>query len=141
MGHKLNCVLLVDDDEGHNYLNRAVVEESAVAAHVRTAWNGRDALDYLDGRGEYGASDNPRPELILLDINMPVMDGWDFMREYGKFETARKRGIMIVMLTTSVNPDDRERARTIPDIADFRTKPLTPRELEEVVRRYFEGRA
>lgn len=138
MEHKLNCVLLVDDDEGHNYLTRLVIEETAVAQHIRTVWNGSEAIDYMAGRGKFGGNGDtcPRPDLILLDINMPVMDGWDFMREYAKFEEARKRRTMIVMLTTSVNPDDHERARTIPDIADFKTKPLTPRELEEVVQRY-----
>ena len=129
MKNKIDCVLLVDDDDGHNYLTRMVIEDAAIARHIRTAWNGKEAIDYLTG--------NPPPELILLDINMPVMDGWDFMAEYRRLEDAQKRRIMIVMLTTSANPDDRERARTFPDISGFQCKPLTPEALEEVVRKYF----
>lgn len=142
MEPKLNCMLLVDDDEGHNYLNKLVIEESAVARHIRTVWNGSEAIDYVAGRGvfEENGEKYPRPDLILLDINMPVMDGWDFMQEYGKLDEARKRRTMIVMLTTSLNPDDRDRARTIPDIADFRTKPLTTQAVEEVVQRYLQRR-
>lgn len=141
MENKFNCILLVDDDEGHNYLTQAVIEDAGVATHIRTAWNGREAIDYLASQGKYkerGA--DPRPELILLDINMPVMNGWDFMAEYCKLGEAQKRGVMIVMLTTSANPDDRERARTVPGISDFRSKPLTPEALEEVVRKYFKER-
>jgi CheY-like chemotaxis protein len=143
MERKLNCVLLVDDDEGHNYLTRLVIEEAAAARHIRAVWNGREAIDYVTGRGKFGDNGDtcPEPDLILLDINMPVMDGWDFMRQYGGLDEARKRRIMIVMLSTSANPDDRERALTIPDIADFRTKPLTPQALQEMLRRYFRERA
>jgi CheY-like chemotaxis protein len=68
------------------------------------------------------------------------MDGWDFMEEYRGLADRRKRGIMVIMLTTSANPDDRERARAIPDISDFRIKPLTPQALEELVRKYLEKR-
>ncbi|HEX5056174.1 MAG TPA: response regulator [Gammaproteobacteria bacterium] len=134
----LNCMLLVDDDEGHNYLTQLTIEDCAVALNIRTAWNGREALDYLTGRGKY-ADDAafPRPQLIFLDINMPVMDGWDFMAEYRALDNARKRDTMIVMLTTSMNPDDRERARGIPEISEFRIKPLTRVSLEEVIQKYF----
>jgi CheY-like chemotaxis protein len=138
MERKLNCVLLVDDDEGHNYLTRLVIEEAAAARHIRAVWNGSEAIDYLAGKGAFAENDEkyPKPDLILLDINMPVMDGWDFIEEYRRLEDSRKSRTMIVILTTSSNPDDRERARRIPDIADFRVKPLTPQAIDEVVQMY-----
>lgn len=134
----LNCMLLVDDDEGHNYLTQLTIEDCAVALNVRTVWNGREAIDYLTGRGKYSnAKAFPRPQLIFLDINMPVMDGWDFLAEYRALDSALKSRTMIVMLTTSMNPDDRMRARDIPEISEFRIKPLTRTSLEEVIQKYF----
>jgi CheY-like chemotaxis protein len=140
----LDCMLLVDDDEGHNYLTQLTIEDCAVALNVRTVWNGKEALDYVAGRGKYSdAAAFPRPQLIFLDINMPVMDGWDFMEEYNALDEVHKRGIMIVMLTTSMNPDDRARARAIPQISEFKIKPLNRVSLEEVIQKYFSkyGRA
>lgn len=140
MNAKLNCMLLVDDDEGHNYLTKMVIQEAAIAQHIHTVWDGGEAIDYLTGRGKFNGATCPKPDLILLDINMPVMDGWDFMEEYCKLEDAQRRGTMIVMLSTSMNPDDRARARTIPHISDFKSKPLTSEALREIVQRYFSGR-
>jgi CheY-like chemotaxis protein len=139
MEKKLNCMLLVDDDEGHNFLNRLVIEETDITQQVHIAWDGREAMDYVTGRGKFRENGDtyPRPDLILLDINMPGMDGWRFMEEYRQLDDVQKRKTMIVMLTTSENPDDRERAQTIRDISDFRNKPLTQEILEELVRKYF----
>jgi CheY-like chemotaxis protein len=139
MEKKLNCMLLVDDDEGHNFLNRLVIEETDITRQVHIAWDGREAMDYVTGRGKFRENGDtyPRPDLILLDINMPGMDGWRFMEEYRQLDDVQKRKTMIVMLTTSENPDDRERAQTIRDISDFRNKPLTQEILEELVRKYF----
>jgi CheY-like chemotaxis protein len=131
-------MLLVDDDEGHNYLTQLTIEDCAVALNVRTVWNGREAIDYLTGRGKYSnAKAFPRPQLIFLDINMPVMDGWDFLAEYRALDSALKSRTMIVMLTTSMNPDDHARAHAIPEISEFRIKPLTRASLEEVIQKYF----
>lgn len=137
MKQPLNCMLLVDDDEAHNFLTRLTIEDTAVALNIRSVWNGKEAIDYLAGRGKYAdTAAFPRPELILLDINMPVMDGWDFMEEYRALADVHKRGTMVVMLTTSSNPDDHARARGIPEVADFRNKPLTREALEEMILKY-----
>ena len=139
MQNKLNCLLLVDDDEGHHFLTKLVIEETAVTRQIHTAWDGSEALDYVTSRGKFEANGDtyPKPDLILLDINMPKMDGWGFMKEFNKLSDAQKRRTMIVMLTTSENLDDRDRARAIEGIADFKNKPLTPEMLEEMVQRYF----
>jgi CheY-like chemotaxis protein len=140
MDKKLNCMLLVDDDESHNYFSQLVIEENAVTKHVRTAWNGSEAIDYVTHRGKFKENGDtyPNPDLILLDLNMPLMNGWEFMEEYQKLDEARKRDIMIVILTTSENPDDREKARRIQGIADYKNKPLTAEILEEIVQKYFQ---
>lgn len=138
MEMKLNCVLLVEDDPGHNFLARSVIARTALTKNVRSVSNGREALEYVSGHGKFKESGiYPRPQLVLLDINMPVMSGWEFLREYHKLDESYKQGVMIVMLTTSDNPDELARGRAMPDISDFMCKPLTAEALEGMIRRYF----
>lgn len=136
-------MLLVDDDDGHNYLTRTVIARTAVTKNVHITCNGREAIDYVTSRGKFKENGDtyPKPEIILLDINMPVMDGWGFLEEYRKLNNAYKCGIMIIILTTSENPDEMERARSIREVSAFKSKPLTKEVLEEVIQRYFREHA
>jgi CheY-like chemotaxis protein len=129
---KLNSILLVEDDEATNFMNQMVIKKLDCANHVQVAWNGADALDYIK---QCDSSTRIYPELILLDINMPGLNGWEFIDEYCKLkETA---DIVVVMLSTSQNPDDRKRADNNPAIAGFRSKPLTPALMEDILSQYF----
>lgn len=135
MKKKLNCVLLVDDDEGTNFINRFVIEKAGISERIVTVYNGKEAIEYLTNSGKYqdNGPDFPQPTLILLDINMPVMDGWEFLDAYHNLDENQKGKIVIVMLTTSFNPDDRERAEHDPEISGFRNKPLTKAMLDEII--------
>lgn len=139
MKNKLNCVLLVDDDEATNFINKMVLERSGIAHHIEVTWNGREALDYLTGQGKYESNkDNyPQPSIIFLDINMPRMDGWEFMEEYSKLEENQKGGVVIIMLTTSLNPDDKQKADSISDISEFKNKPLNYGTVEDIMKKYY----
>jgi CheY-like chemotaxis protein len=131
---KLNSILLVEDDEATNFINQMVIKKLDCAKHVQVAWNGSDALDYLR---QCGASASQQPELILLDINMPGLNGWEFLDEYSKLKEEEKGKVIVVMLTTSLNPDDRKRADNNPVIAGFRCKPLTTTMMEEILTQFF----
>lgn len=157
MKKKLNCILLIDDDEPTNFLNKMTVEQTGCADHVRVVQSGQEALDYLMGCGKHSApagssgtgdtaagkagagNDCPRPDLIFLDINMPAMDGWEFLEKYKLLPQAQKAHIIMIMLTTSLNPDDERRTRDIPEIAGFENKPLQRPRLEKILSRYFPG--
>lgn len=130
MKKKLNCILLIDDDEPTNFLNKMTVEQTGCVQHVQVAQSGQEALDYLMG-------DHPRPDLIFLDINMPAMDGWEFLEKYQLLPKEQKAEIVMIMLTTSLNPDDELRSRTIPEIAGFENKPLQRPRLENILSTYF----
>ncbi|MBC7487469.1 MAG: response regulator [Cytophagaceae bacterium] len=131
---KLPCILLVDDDEVTNFLNQRVIEYYKITEHVEVKLNGKEALDFLTNKDQ---ADHSLPSLILLDINMPVMDGWEFMEAYNQDERNQKKKINIVMLSTSNNPEDIQRAANLPHVIAFKTKPLTSEMLEEIVTNYF----
>jgi CheY-like chemotaxis protein len=136
MQKKLKCVMLIDDDEPTNILNKMVVEEMDCTERIKVIPNAKQALEYLKV-----ISTNNReqciPELIFLDINMPAMDGWEFLAEYEKLSEEQKRKAIVVMLTTSFNPENRLRAMQIESVAAFRNKPLTVEILSEILGEHF----
>lgn len=132
---KLNCILLVDDDEPTNFLNKMILEDVNCAKTIEVAESGRSALTYLEKASQKG--NHSSPDLIFLDINMPAMNGWEFLEQYSSLKQRHKANVVIVMLTTSLNPDDRAKASKIPDVSGFETKPLTPEKLQSILKRYF----
>jgi CheY-like chemotaxis protein len=132
---KLNCILLVDDDEPTNFLNKMILEDVNCAETVEVAESGQSALRYLENASENGSPSSP--DLIFLDINMPAMNGWEFLEQYSNLDQQRKANVVIVMLTTSLNPDDRAKANKMPDVSGFETKPLTPEKLQSILKKYF----
>jgi CheY-like chemotaxis protein len=133
---QLNCILLIDDDEPTNFLNKMTLEQAGCARHIRIAPGGQAALDYLRDEAE----DCPRPDLIFLDINMPAMDGWEFLEEYRKLPSERKAHTVLIMLTTSLNPDDEQRTLKIPEISGFEHKPLSNVRLGILLNKYFDNK-
>jgi CheY-like chemotaxis protein len=145
---QLNCILLIDDDEPTNFLNKMTLEQSGYTRHIRIVQSGQAALDYLRGSGPLlpGCDNDPgpvtqdtclRPDLIFLDINMPAMDGWEFLAQYRDLPPEQKADTVLIMLTTSLNPDDELRTRSIPEIAGFENKPLKLDRLEKLLKKYF----
>jgi CheY-like chemotaxis protein len=135
MKKQLTCVLLIDDDEPTNYLNHATLEEAACAERIEVAQSGQAALDYLRKAGSDPSY--PSPSLIFLDINMPAMDGWEFLACYEELTKTQRAEVVVVMLTTSLNPEDELRAHDIPSISGFRCKPLTRTMVDSLLRVYF----
>ena len=134
MNKQLNCILLIDDDEPTNFLNKMTLEQMGCTRHIRVAQSGQEALEYLRTSDP---DQRPRPDLIFLDINMPAMDGWEFLQQYKLLPPEQKADIVLIMLTTSLNPDDEIRTRSIPEIAGFENKPLKQIQLEALLKKYF----
>jgi CheY-like chemotaxis protein len=122
---KFSSVLLVDDDQITNFSNQILLEDMEVTQEVLVALNGLEALNLIERKCKEGRC----PQLILLDINMPVMNGFEFLQAYDELNVTCKQSVVVVMLTTSMNPVDVDRLRTLP-VNGFLNKPLT----EEMVR-------
>lgn len=131
---KLHCILLVDDDPTTNYLNRKLLEKLEVTDLVMVALNGQEALQML--ANEYPDASPACPALIFLDVNMPLMNGFEFLAAYKELPLAKHRAIVIIMLTTSVHPQDLERLQQLP-VAGFLTKPLNPAKVSEILQTHF----
>ena len=119
-------ILLIDDDEATNYLHKFYINEWEITEKIYVAVNGKEAIDFLQTNESFK---NEKPSLILLDINMPVMNGFEFMEAYGELEDELKASTVVVMLTTSLHPKDLERADTFSDLKAYINKPLTKDEI------------
>lgn len=135
MREQLNYVLLIDDDEPTNFYHQLIVDASECAKECVCVAGGQEALDFLMTKinGEF-----PQPEMIFLDINMPGMNGWEFMDKYRQLPPEQTGDLIVVMLTTSLNPDDKMNARNLYKIEDYLNKPLTVEMLNELIGKYFE---
>lgn len=135
----IKSVLLVDDDEASIFLNKIFIRKLGLDAKVYSALNGREALDFLDEisitlKGE----DSFAPCLLILDINMPVLDGWGFLDAYNnRYSEEIKENIIVVMITVSEDERDLIRASNNPMIKEYLQKPLSDEQLLTIMERYF----
>lgn len=135
MERKLDCILLIDDDEPTNFLNQIIIEGSGCAKQIKSVQSGEEALNFLAGTKTSQLISTP--DLIFLDINMPAMNGWEFLEKYRALKTDFDGKVMIVMLTTSLFPEDATLANETPEISAFENKPLTQEKLDSILRKFF----
>lgn len=135
----LDCILLVDDDIPTNFIHRRIVQNTKIEVDIKAITSAREALDYITLSGKY-ANDGAaiRPGIIFLDINMPGMNGWDFMEEYRKIELEQKGKTIVIMLSTSLNPDDELLAAADHEIVTYLHKPLNEEAFVKIAGKYFE---
>lgn len=131
----LPSVLLVDDDPTTNFLNKLLLTRMGVAQQVLVAENGEQALRTL-AQACQASEQSTCPWLILLDMNMPVLNGLGFLEAYAQLPLAHQQPIVIVILTTSLHPADLARAQQLP-IAGFLNKPLTQEKVTALWQQHF----
>ncbi|MBC7867340.1 MAG: response regulator [Gloeobacteraceae cyanobacterium ES-bin-316] len=135
----LNCILLIDDDEPTNFMSNMVLEEANCTRHIQIEESGQKALAFLCNTKDSSQQKSlvQYPELIFLDINMPAMNGWEFLEKFMELKKDAHPETIIIMLTTSINPDDKIRAEKLSVVAGFENKPLTDNMIEKLLQRHF----
>jgi CheY-like chemotaxis protein len=126
---KFRNVLLVDDNEIDNFINERIITSSAFCDHVVVKNSADGALSYLK---EIEGSDEKIPEIIFLDLNMPVKDGFGFLEEFSGLSEAVRNRSKVVVLSSSISPDDINRASTNPYVFKYLNKPLSEKYLEAI---------
>lgn len=122
-------VMIVDDNEIDLIVGKRVIEKFSFARNVILVESAIKAMEYLEAHAD---EEDKLPDLIFLDINMPEMNGFEFLDAYAGLAEKMKRKCIIMMLTTSAHPDDRERAAKSPYVYDYMNKPLSGDKLKQV---------
>lgn len=131
---KVNCIMLIDDNKEDNFFHERIIRKHDAANTIIVKESAQDALIFLKSKEQH---ESQHPDLIFLDINMPSMNGWEFLEEYKKLDKNLQSKMIVVMLTTSDNPDDKVKAKVHGILADFKTKPLTKEMLDEILNEFF----
>ena len=124
----------MDDDKITNYINQRLIQKLNVTESVTALLNGKEAMDFIYDNEQ---QNKPLPDLILLDINMPVMDGFEFVNSFKSIKSSGT--VKIVMLTTSSNEKDIEKISITHEISGYINKPLTEQKLQEVFVKYIDA--
>ena len=132
--NKLEEVLLIEDDPITNYINNRLIKKVNNNIQVNVAINGKEGLSFIELRRNQ--NDRKIPQLILLDINMPVMNGFEFLEEFQKFHLTH---VVVVMLTTSNHLKDLDKLFRSGNL-DLIPKPLTEEKFKNILNKYFEDR-
>jgi CheY-like chemotaxis protein len=128
MDFKIN-LLVIDDDDINIFIIKKIVEKTGFAVNMVAKTNGQLAIDYLD---EIAEDPEQFPHLILVDINMPVLNGWEFIEAYEKMNI--RKAVDMYMLSSSVYENDIEKAKTYKVVKGFISKPLSIDRLIELFR-------
>jgi CheY-like chemotaxis protein len=126
---KFNRVMVIDDDDIFNFIATKTIERNGYSDNVVTALNGQEGIEFLESAID-SADDSNLPDLILLDINMPILNGWSFLESFRSLRSQIKKKIRLAIVSTSVDPDDRLRASQFPEVNRFISKPLKTSDLD-----------
>jgi CheY-like chemotaxis protein len=126
---KFKNVLLIDDNEIDNFINERIITSSKFADQVTVKNSADGALAFL----RTIAADSPdMPELIFLDLNMPVKDGFGFLQDFANLDDHMKNKIKVIVLSSSISPDDINKASTNPYVFKYINKPLSEKYLDAI---------
>jgi CheY-like chemotaxis protein len=126
----LDRILCIDDDPITLMLCKKVVAKTKFSNEIITAQNGEKALQYFDNLQNTDLSLIDLPKLIFLDLNMPIMGGWEFLDAFNAPEYYKFHDIKVVVLTSTIDPQDLEKSQTYPMVLDFLSKPISASMLE-----------
>jgi CheY-like chemotaxis protein len=123
-------ICVIDDDSVYQFTITRTIQTHQLAKKILVFSDGEQAINFLIDN--IFNSEN-LPDIIFLDINMPIMDGWQFLEEYVTLKPNLSKKITVFMISSSVDPTDLERAKKISEVSDYIVKPITPEALKEII--------
>lgn len=129
---RIKTLALVDDDDTFVFLTTIAIEQTNLVDLIKVFENGLDALNFLK---ENKNNVEALPEIILLDLSMPIMNGWQFLEEYVKLNPIIGKKITIYICSSSISPNDITRAKAISEVSDYIIKPITKDKLIDLIKK------
>jgi len=130
----LKSLFVIDDDAMYRYIAESAIKSAGLPLQISVFPNGREAIDALERNID---SEENLPDLILLDLMMPIMDGWAFLNYYEQLKPRLGKQIVIYIVTTSNNTVDLDRAKQISDVTGYVIKPMTHQKFVDLVEKSF----
>ncbi len=131
MSHLIDVACIIDDDTIYINLVKRIIESKHLCKNLLIFENGKNALSFFEA-----ILNNPKkeniPEIIFLDLNMPIMDGWEFLANFIRIKNNFGKTITLYIVSSSINPLDIKKAKSISDVKDYLIKPVTIKELESI---------
>jgi CheY-like chemotaxis protein len=123
---KYHSIMLIDDDEMDNFINERIIGASNITEHIYTHNGARSAIEFLKNMEKISPGTTEAfPDIIFLDIDMPLMDGFAFLDEFDKMKEETKKHCKIIMLTSSINPYDINKSKKYDYVKKYIRKPLS----------------
>jgi CheY-like chemotaxis protein len=132
MSYKLSTAGIIDDDQVYQLVMRRAIEQSGMVKDVLQFYDGEEAINYFKEKHQHPEA---LPELILLDINMPYMDGWQFLDEFIKIPFKGEYQRTIYIISSSSTMEDLNKAKQYSIVSGYHIKPITKDKFEEILRR------
>lgn len=126
---ELACI--IDDDDIYLNLIKRVIETKKLCENLIIFKNGKQSLDYFESLLQ-NLNEGEVPDIILIDLNMPIMDGWEFVEQFTKIKNRFNKLITLYIVSSSINPADIDRAKSLNSIKDYLVKPIVINQLETI---------
>lgn len=127
---KAAIICVIDDDDIYQFTVTRTIKAHNIAKKILVFSDGEQALEFFK---DNISNEDHLPDIIFLDLNMPIMDGWQFLEEYIKLKPRVGKKITVYLVTSSVDPADTERAKKISAVSDYLIKPIKPEQLKDLV--------